>query len=466
VSQTARRLVLILAIALVIRGSFAIGAWLVTNDSSAFHVPDTGTYLAPARDLLAHGTFTRDGRPELARTPGYPLLLVPGIWLGRLEATTITLQIVLSVLTVIGVFTLGQRVFNDRPVALIAAGLYAVEPLSTIYTAILATETLFTAVVVWSLVLIVAYVRRGRPTTLVGGMALLAAGVYVRPAGYFLPLCLIALLGGYAVWERRWSALRHLAIAAASAAAVVAPWQLRNRALGFAGISSISSENLYFYNAASLRAERTHTSLEATQAAMGYHNDSVYLALHPDQRIWRPGERFQFMADEGTREIRADVVRYARVHLAGMALVLLSPGTHEVLRLYGLPPVHGGFRERIAAEGPGKGLQHLWQSNAIALVVLGVLGLGLIALYALACRGLTVGGHWRDFATMPLVVSVAYFVVIAGGPVGESRFRHPLMPLICVLAAAGLRRESRQSAGPLSQMGSTHAAVQPVTSRA
>src|SRR2546421_2403629 len=138
-----------LAIAVVIRGSFALGAWLVTKDRTVFHVPDTGSYLAPARDLLAHGTFTRDGRPELARTPGYPLLLVPGIWLGSVEATTIALQIVLSALTVAGVFVLARLVFNDGPVALLAAGLYSGDPLSAIYTTILVSETLFTAGAGW-----------------------------------------------------------------------------------------------------------------------------------------------------------------------------------------------------------------------------------------------------------------------------------------------------------------------------
>src|SRR2546422_63621 len=173
-SETARALAWILAIAVVVRGLFAIGAWLATKDIPAFYVPDTGTYIAPARELLTHGTFTRGGQPELARTPGYPLLLVPGIWLGHPESTTITLQIVLSALTVAGVFVLGRLVFNDQRVALVAAALYAVEPLSVIYSAILVAETLFTVLVVWSCVLIVAYVRGSRLGTLVGGMALLA----------------------------------------------------------------------------------------------------------------------------------------------------------------------------------------------------------------------------------------------------------------------------------------------------
>jgi len=442
-SDTTRALAWILAIAVVVRVLFAIGAWLVATDVTVFHVSDTGTYIAPARELLTNGTFTRGGRPELVRTPGYPLLLVPGIWLGRVEATTITLQIVLSVLTVAGVYVLGRRLCASRRVALVAAALYAVEPLSVIYSSMLVTETLFTFLVVWSLVLIVAYTRESRLTALVGGTALLTASAYVRPAGYFLPFSLVAVLGGYAALRRSWSVLRDLALAAASIVVVVAPWQLRNRALGFHGISAISAENLYFYSAAGLRAARGHTSLEAAQVAMGYRNDSVYLALHPDQRAWRPGERFQFMADEGAREVLADLPRYAPIHVAGMARVLFSPGVHEVLMLYGLPPVHGGFRDRVRTEGLGNGLIQVWRTNAIAIVLLGVLGLVLGTMYWLAVRGLVLGEHWRDPATVLVLASVAYFVTIAGGPAGESRFRHPVMPLVCVLAAAGVAATAR-----------------------
>src|SRR5439155_3968819 len=194
-------------------------------------------------------------------------------------------------------------------------------------------ETLFTAVVVWSLVLISGYVRGGRAIELVGGTALLAASAYVRPAGYFLPLCLVVLLVGEAARSRRWGRVGPLVLAGAAAVVVVAPWQLRNRALGFRGMSTISGVNMYFYNAAALRAAHTGMSFAAAQAAMGYLNDSVYFELHPEQRTWRPGERFQFMADAGRREVRADLARYARIHVAGMVRVLVDPGGLEMLKL-------------------------------------------------------------------------------------------------------------------------------------
>ncbi len=51
-------------------------------------------------------------------------------------------------------------VFEAEGVALLAAALYAVEPLSILYTSILVTETLFAAVVMVSVYYLMKYLRQ------------------------------------------------------------------------------------------------------------------------------------------------------------------------------------------------------------------------------------------------------------------------------------------------------------------
>jgi dolichyl-phosphate-mannose-protein mannosyltransferase len=429
----------ILAIAVLVRVLVAASAWLVTRDPTVFHSPDTITYVAPAEEILRSATFSVRGQPEIVRTPGYPLLLVPGLLLGHLEVITIILQIGLSALTVWGAFVIARRLFpNDRRAARIAATLYALEPLSVIYSAILLTETLFTVMIVWGIVLIVAYERGGSARTLACGTVALAASAYVRPASWLLPFALLIVLGARALFAHRSEVLRTLGLAGAAAAAVIAPWQLRNRAAGFHGMSAISGEYLYFYDAAALRARRNHTSFEATQTAMGWNNDSLYLALHPEQRSWRPGERFEFMASEGSREVREHIGQYALIHLAGMARVAFDPGAIDALKLYRLYPASGGLLSRILTEGVAKAIAHLLQVNPLAFVLSVVLAMALVAIYGLSLRGLVANRRFLDPAIAVLVITIAYFVVIAGGPAGLNRFRHPAMPFLCVLAAAGL----------------------------
>jgi hypothetical protein len=44
---------------------------------------------------------------------------------------------------------------------------------------------------------------------------------------------------------------------------------------------------------------------------------------------------------------------------------------------------------------------------------------------------------WRRPSILAAVLTIAYYVVISGGPAGDSRFRVPIMPIICVLSGYG-----------------------------
>jgi hypothetical protein len=79
----------ILGFALLLRTSFPILGYCYTRDITIFYTLDTASYVGPARELVAHHCFFMAGAPELIRTPGYPLVLMAGVELGRLEVVTI-----------------------------------------------------------------------------------------------------------------------------------------------------------------------------------------------------------------------------------------------------------------------------------------------------------------------------------------------------------------------------------------
>jgi hypothetical protein len=63
----------------------------------------------------------------------------------------------------------------------------------------------------------------------------------------------------------------------------------------------------------------------------------------------------------------------------------------------------------------------------------------LLGLYLLAVRGAICGRIRRDVIWLMLGVSL-YFLAVSGGAQGVGRLRLPVMPIVCVFAAAGLRR--------------------------
>ncbi len=191
----------VLGLALFLRVLLPTSAYFYTRDSTIFYTGDSAQYIVPARELVAHHRFFSDGSseariwnspvapaPDIIRTPGYPLLLTVGLLVGRLALTTIALQILLSCFTVYMVYQTADLLFENKRIALIAAMLYAIEPLAVLFSSLLSTETMFTAILVVGLYYLVRYLRRQSRTDLLASAGALAASVYVRPVGYFLPL--------------------------------------------------------------------------------------------------------------------------------------------------------------------------------------------------------------------------------------------------------------------------------------
>ena len=189
----------VLGLALLLRILLPIAGYFYTRDVTIFYTPDTGSYIVPARELIAHHRFFSDGAPEIIRTAGYPLLLMAGLLLGHLESVTIALQILISCFTVYMVYLTAHILFEGERLALIAATLYAIEPLSILFTSLLASETLFTAVVMVGVYYLVRYLKRQSLEDLLASGGALAASVYVRPVGYFLPVIIAVGLAAWAV---------------------------------------------------------------------------------------------------------------------------------------------------------------------------------------------------------------------------------------------------------------------------
>ena len=306
----------ILGLALFLRCLLPILGYCYTHDVTIFDTPDTASYVAPARELIAHHRFFSAGTPEINRTPGYPLLLTAGLLLGRLELVTITLQILLSCCTVFMVYRIAFLLFGREEIAIIAAGLYAIDPLSILFASLLAAETLFTAVATVGVYYLVRYLKRQSLRALLLSAGALAASVYVRPIGYFLPVIIAPGLAGWALGTHRHNKLRVLAHACAFvivSVGLTGLWQVRNKIeTGYSGFSAIASDNMYFILAASVLAARQHVPYYVMRDRLGYQDQRVYFQDHPEQKTWSVARRVNYMNHN------------AEAHIAGQSLDVRS----------------------------------------------------------------------------------------------------------------------------------------------
>ena len=90
-------------------------------------------------------------------------------------------------------------------------------------------------------------------------------------------------------------------------------------------------------------------------------------------------------------------------------------------------------------------------------LLVGSLAFLVVVVIQLSVCALGVVRVWRTrtLVAMVLLGAVAYFLVVSGGPIGYSRFRHPMMPMICIFAGVGLVSERRSGHGPTRETFST-----------
>ncbi|MGH9960855.1 MAG: hypothetical protein ACREBC_27685, partial [Pyrinomonadaceae bacterium] len=251
--KTGRFPLAICAFAVLVRILVPVTAYSFTSDLQVFHSPDTSSYIQPTQELLSEGTFSVNGKTELHRTPGYSLILGPGVAAHHVELVTIALQILLSASSVWLVFLISLEIFSSYRAALIAAWLYAIEPLSVLYTSKLLTETWFATLLLLSMYFLIRHLKLQRaeagPVTkcLFISAAALAGTAYVRPVSYFLPICIflgwvLAILLGY--WTKRVPSvtvkLRSAIGFTIVSMSLIAAWQVRNYVqTGYSGFSAV-----------------------------------------------------------------------------------------------------------------------------------------------------------------------------------------------------------------------------------
>jgi hypothetical protein len=426
----------ILLLAVALRLAVTLAAIAAPDGVQRFSSPDTDSYRRPAEGLVYHHVFGTLDRPEIHRTPGYPLLMVPGTILGQLELVTVGLQVILSVLTVYLVYCLGLALLPTSGWAKFCALLYAFEPLSIVYSCKLLSETLFTCLLVAFLLAMVHYLgNNGRWRELFFAAFVLMMGVFVRPIGYFLPVCVAAglFVVGLMRQERRWMIIAQAIVFFAVTMSPILGWQLRNRAVAqFPRFSAIEDVNLYFYNAAAIDAKLQGVSLVTIQKRLGYCDDERYYQLHPEQADWTPSQRAAYLRSEAIKKITQHPGTYAMVHVRGWATLLLGSGFSEWVRLFGL--ASDDAIDQFASQGRLDRFRSapflmLGDFALIAICILGIL---------LAARSIVSQAFTTRLPVVFLIATAGYFVTLAGGPAGYSRTRHPIMPIIAVLATQGL----------------------------
>jgi hypothetical protein len=446
-----RSLVLLFAVALLLRLAILFtGPWSDPTRVYA-HSPDSPRYVALADTLLAHRTFGKpaeDGlmhtaveglrrdngtlpRPdangltsEAFRTPGYPLFLA-------IFGGTSGLRVAYLVQCLLGAFAALCLVrialaMGCRPrAALVAGWLWALHPATVTSDALPLTESLFCSLALIGLAASAHTATAGRvlPGVFIGFTAL------VRPLGLlYLPTALIL---GWRTAPRKWSAAAVMVLVA------VVPsvgWAVRNASAGHgARVSTVGELNLYYYGAAYVISEdRGDDWFTSWPLRVEELTRRLSAKLQPGQDV------FALARKEALAEFKARPATTAKVAAKSEVKLCVDHSAGLAAALYGVEYKPSGFFSDVLRGKLDTSKLSVWGLIALPWTALNA----LVAL--LAVVGLVRSALRRRWALVFACLIPVVLFSLATFPVGLERFRLPFMPFLFVLAACAVRAPERQ----------------------
>ena len=446
-------------------------------------IGDSREYVALAHNLVSSHTFTRDTvppfRPELFRTPGYPLLLtIPFLLTPHSSLLSsshpssfillgLVLQLLLSLLTVWLTSRLALELGLPPGTSALAALLVGLSPSLAFLSTKLISEALFTPILLVCLLLLNRYRLSGRTLDLIGTGVCCGLLILIRPIATFFPF-LIAL---YILWlgtaktgtvprrvgRRRseglspvFQGLGSCLLFLAAASTVVAPWVIRNgRETGRYIVSTASEHNVYLYDAATvLAAEKGVTVLQARDLMMAEAEARFGpIDTSDEATMW------QKLAAVARPHLLQKPVLAAPIWLFGVAADFLNPISVGPLLIHsGAAPAPGSknlLQSSLALLVKGKVIQaftRAWQVRVggAPLFILVVLACAALFNLVLIWFGAASLFLHRARSLLWLLLPILYFTFLTG-TVGDARFRAPIEPLLCLFAAVALTRPPRRT---------------------
>jgi len=434
-------------------------------------IGDSREYIALARNLVVHHTFSRDTtppfRPELFRTPVYPLFLAgallvvarPSHPILRAESApssplpfirlSLFLQLLLSLVTVWLTWWLASELGLSRESAGLAALLVGLSPSLAFLSSKLISEAVFAPLLLVCLLLLNRYRLTGRARDVVGAGICSGLLILTRPIATFFPF----IMAIYILWFRsegrkRSASVRNSFLLLAAASIVVVPWVFRNGAMtGRYIVTTASEHNVQLYDAATVVAAEKHITIPQARDSLMAEAVARYGSIDTtdEATMW------QKLAAVSRPHLFRHPELAVPIWLLGVSADFLNPVSVGPLLIHSgsspSPDSRNLLQTSLGLLTQGRVMQAFstaWRVRVggAPLFMLVVLGLATVFNLFLIWFSLASLFLRRTRCLFWLLLPILYFTFVTG-TVGDARFRAPIEPLLCMFAAVAIAGPAR-----------------------
>ena len=428
-----KKLLWTLLLAAVVRLVYFLAIDITHPDG--FYVYDSYGYWQLAENVRTSGVFSQSFAapliPDYYRTPLYPLFILFAELIQTDTLPVIVLQIVLSVATVYYTYQLALLLFRHNTIALIAALIMAFDVPSIVFSNLILTETLFSALLIAAVFNFVKYTKTSSIKNLILSSILIGLALLCRPIGIFLPF-FFALFTVVFFWKKKGKAVLHALLSLAVVLLTISPWLVRNK-LEFNRyfLSVISAHNFQNFQAAVIYAEVLEIPI----------SDARYTLR------WKTFQEFEGDPNSQPYEYAKHIQNDAFSILLEYPKILLKNHAEQLLHFFIKPTrnyidVQLGYVKNTydgITKKPSIINHLLTKSSKLTIGLVGYQLIVLALIYMSSLFSIVI------FKQNKMVVYFFFFILLIAcfanltiPNVTEARFRIPIMPFIAILSASGV----------------------------
>jgi 4-amino-4-deoxy-L-arabinose transferase-like glycosyltransferase len=384
--------------------------WSLLRDSELnFLEPDSRAYYLPAASKFSELFLSSEANSNFLGaqvTPVFPLFLHGFSFLTISQVVFINLAI--SMATAFLIYKIGKEI-SGTSFGLLCAFIFSIEGSIWFSSLIVAPETLFTFFITLFLYFLISQpFSKSILNYTVAGLSL-GISILTRPIGIVI---LVSIVIGLLVFPGFRN--MHFVTLLIVASFIVIIWIARNFFIyGVPNVSTISGHNLLYYEGAAAQADSLKITLEESQKIEQGLRDSVIGSTASISEI------YEYNMERGISLMQLHPLSLAKTHLMGGLRTIFGPGEASIERI---------LLNGLHIQGGNIGfLSTLIFQIVVVLIVIGA-SIGAVKL-------------WSTNKQLFLIFActAGSLLIASSGSIGYSRFRVPMVPILAILCAGGVR---------------------------